>query len=112
MRGRLGLVPPGARAAEQLSVRVDPNTALAPDRRACPRPTADPRRRWPGRPAGHLPRGRRQSGLSEPHYYLHVRAAAPQEGAYCVDIASTSPGDTECDDEDEIAPVDCAERRQ
>ena len=37
--------------------------------------------------------------MTEP-YYLHVRAAPPQEGAYCVDIRHAA-GDPECDDEDE-----------
>jgi hypothetical protein len=81
----------------QLNVRIDPNTAIAPVvslHEADGTQVAFQPATTPG-----TVRILSASGLSDPHYYLHVRAAPPQEGAYCVDRLH-APGDNECDDED------------
>lgn len=81
----------------QLSIRVDPNTALSPVASLHEGDGDQVAVAGPGNPGSILVLS--ASGLGAGPYYLHVRAAAPQEGAYCVDRLH-APGDTECDDED------------
>jgi hypothetical protein len=83
----------------EISIRVDPNEVLAPAVDLV-RPDGSIAASAPPVLPGDI-RVVQASGVTDPYYYLHVRAAAPQEGPYCVDITHVA-GEPQCDDEDEV----------
>ncbi len=81
----------------QLSIRIDPNTAVAPIVELVRPNGTIAATQGPTTPGSIVVVS--SGGVTEP-WYLHVRAAPPQEGDYCVDIRH-APGDPECDDDDQ-----------